>query len=402
MYPILYLFLFVYFIQYIFSVYLIYNEYPVLMREMTISQEQLFAYTIPALLFLFAGVFLFNRDVPLRDYLKRIEPYQAARLGHLLLFVSFSFELLPLLGIPEVNSILSFTYYLRYAGAMCYLFSPSVLNYILLGLVYVGLARDALRGGIFIDFLVLGAYLFLLISLRYRFTFKTRSSFILLAAPLLIIIQSVKQEYRAATWTGKRDSGIGLFAELAEKKQEKEDDPFEKSDGVISTVGRLNQGWHLGMVLKRVPKKEPFSYGADMLSDLEGIILPRIFYPDKKIIGSQDKFEKFTGHTLIGGTSMTIGILGDFYINFGRWGSFIALFIFGAIMARLFYWFIKKYVVPDPINIVWLPFLFSYLVRANNDFYIVANNLFKGFLLFLFINFLRNQFWPARPLALRK
>ena len=365
---------------------------------MTISQEQLFAYTIPALLFLFSGVFLFNRDIPLRDHLKRIDAYQAARLGHLLLFVSFSFELIQLLGIPGLKSILSFTYYLRYAGAMCYLFSPSVLHYGLLGLVYAGLARDALRGGIFIDFFVLSAYLFLLISLRYRFTFKTRSSFILLAAPLLIVIQSVKTEYRDVTWTGKRESGIGLFVELAESKQEKEDDPFEKSDGVIRTVGRLNQGWHLGMVLKRVPAKEPFSYGEDLLSDLKGIILPRIFYPDKKIIGSQDKFEKFTGHTLIGSTSMTIGILGDFYVNFGRWGSFIALFIFGAIMARLFYWFTKKYVVPDPINIVWLPFLFSYLVRANNDFYIVANNLFKGFLLFLFINFLRKQLWPAKPI----
>ena len=401
-FPLLYLFLLVYFIQYIFSVYLIYNEYPVLRRQMTISQDQLFEYTIPALFFLFAGVFLFNRDVPIKDHLKKIDPFQAVRLGHLLLFVSFSFELLPLLGIPGSGSILSFTYYLRYAGALCYLFSPSVLHYILLVLVYGGLARDALKGGIFIDFFVLSSYLFLVISLRYRFTFKVRSSFILMAAPLLIIIQSVKHEYREETWTGKRESGIGLFAELAEKNQEKENDPFAESDGVIRTVGRLNQGWHLGMVLKRVPAKEPFSYGEDLLSDLEGIILPRIFYPDKKIIGSQDKFEKFTGHTLVGGTSMTIGVLGDFYINFGRWGSFIGLFIFGAIMARLFYWFIKKYVVTDPINIVWLPFLFSYLVRANNDFYIVANNLFKGFLIFLLINYLRKQFWPARPVALRK
>lgn len=363
---------------------------------MTISQEQLFAYTIPALLFLFAGVFLFNRDVPIRDHLKRIDPYQAVRLGHLLLFISFSLELLVLAGVPGVSSILSFTYYLRYAGAMCYLFSPTVWYYLLLVLVYAGLARDVLRGGVFIDFFVYGAYLFLLISLRYRFTFKMRSSFILLAAPLLIIIQSVKYEYREATWTGKRESGIGLFTELAGKKQKTEKAPFEKSDAIVHTVGRLSQGWHLGMVLKRVPAKEPFSYGEDLLSDLEGVILPRIFYPGKKVIGSQDKFKKFTGHKLIGSTSMTIGVLGDFYVNFGKWGSFIALFIYGAIMARLFYWFVKKYVVADPINIVWLPFLFNYLILANNDFYVVTNNLFKGFLLFLFINFLRKQFWPAR------
>ena len=91
---------------------------------MTISQGQLFDYTIPALLFLFAGVFLFNRDVPIKEYLKKIDPFQASRIGHLLVFVSFSFEALRLVGIPGVGSILSFTYYLRYAGAMCYLFSP--------------------------------------------------------------------------------------------------------------------------------------------------------------------------------------------------------------------------------------------------------------------------------------
>jgi len=394
-FPILYLFLFVYFIQYVFSVYLIYNEYPILRRQMTISQDLLFSYTIPALLFLFAGVFLFNKDISLKEYVKKIDKAAASRLGHLLLFISFAAELLPILGIPGIGSILSFTYYLRYIGAMCYLFSPSTINYVLLVGVYMLLARDALQGGVFIDFFMWGAYLFFFISMRYNFSFKVRSTFILIAVPLLITIQAVKDEYRQQTWSGKEESGLGLLTDLA-RQNNGNDAPYASSDGVISTVGRLNQGWHLGMVLKHVPSKEPFSSGDDFISDLGGVLIPRIFSPDKKFIGSQDKFEKFTGHTLHGSTSMTIGVLGDFYINFGRWGSFIGLFIFGAVMARLFYGFVKKYVIPDPINIIWIPFLFSYLVRANNDFYMVTNSLVKGFLIFLFVNYLRKRFWPER------
>ena len=70
-YPILYLFLFVYFIQYVFSVYLIYNEYPVLRKQMPIQQEQLFEFVLPALFSLFAGVFIFNKDIDLREQIGR-------------------------------------------------------------------------------------------------------------------------------------------------------------------------------------------------------------------------------------------------------------------------------------------------------------------------------------------
>ena len=88
---------------------------------------------------------------------------------------------------------------------------------------------------------------------------------------------------------------------------------------------------------------------------------------------------------------MSIGILGDFYINFGWWGSVFMLFVFGAVIAKLLHFFIKYYVFNDPINIIWVPFLLSYLIRANNDFYIFFNCLLKGFLIFLVVNFIRHR-----------
>ena len=90
---------------------------------------------------------------------------------------------------------------------------------------------------------------------------------------------------------------------------------------------------------------------------------------------------------------MTIGILGDFYINFGWWGSIIGLFIFGALISRFLFYFQVKFVKPDPINIIWVPYMLSYFVRADNDFYIMFNCMFKGFLIFLFVRFLEKNIW---------
>lgn len=394
-FPILYLFAFVYFVQYIFSVYLIYNVYPVLQKQMPISQDEYFSYAIPALLFLFAGVFLFARKLPIVHLFKYVDKREAANLGHILLFISFFFDGISWLGVPGLNSILSFTSSLKYAGGMCYLFAPSIINNILLGWVYLLLAKDALSVAVFIEFFIWSTYLFLMVSLSNGFSFKIRLCFILLAVPILVIIQSVKEDYRDVTWRGKEESGVGLITELA-TEQAATDGPYTQSKGLIKTVGRLNQGWHVGMALRWVPRKQPFSDGEDMLGDIEGSVLPRVFFPDKKIIGSKDKFFKYTGHKLDAGTSMTIGVLGDFYINFGRWGAYVGLFVFGALMARLLYFFTRKYVLTDPINVIWIPFLFSYLVRANNDFYIIINNLIKGYLIFLFVSFMRKRLWPAR------
>ena len=172
---------------------------------------------------------------------------------------------------------------------MCYLFSPSLLNYFLLIVSYLTLAGVAIRGGVFMDFFMWSTYLFLIASLRFGLSLKVRSLFIVLTIPLLVLIQSAKEEYRQVTWKGKSEASISLLTDIAIKKNESNNVPFTKSEGVVRTVGRLNQGWHLGKVLKWVPKHEAFANGADFWGDIKGTILPRIFFSDKKIIGGQDK-----------------------------------------------------------------------------------------------------------------
>jgi hypothetical protein len=396
-YPIIYLFVFTYFIQYIFSTYLIYNEYKILSYQMPIEQGQYFQYTIGALSFLFAGVFLFNKDVDIREALTRIDPRQSNNLGYLLLAVSYGLDFFQLIGITSLSSIISFTSYLKYVAAFCFLFSKSKFNYFLIAVIYLQLGASVLSGGVFISFFIWSTFLFFFICLKYKFPFLLRAAFIIIAVPVLIVVQSVKDKYRAETWEGQREGGLNLFTELAAEETKKNDgEPFSESKGVISTVARLSQGWHLGLTLRRVPKKEPYAEGNEMISDIAASIIPRIFFPEKKSVNSQDKFYQYTGHKLRGSTAMSIGVLGDFYVNYGIWGSYAMLFLFGVLIIKLFNWFMRRYVFPDPINIIWIPFILSYLIRGNNDFYIFFNGMIKGFLIFLAINYIRYRFMGAK------
>jgi hypothetical protein len=393
-YPILYLFLFVYFLQYLYATYLIYNEFPSLSKFMTMGQEQYFEYAIPAIVSLFAGIFVFNRDVDLRNHLSKIDPKQSNQFGFLLLSVAYGTDLAAAVGISSLNSILSFTQYLKYIGAFAFLFSQHKMRYLIIGFVYTQSMYAALTEGIFIDFFVWATFLFFFVSLRFQFPFWLRISFIAIAMPVLVLVQSVKQEYREVVWNGGGDAGLGTLTELARNSAPTpDDDSFLHSKGMTRTIARLTQGWHLSLTMQWVPRKEPFSNGSEMLSDVASSILPRVLFADKKLAATRDKFEQYTGYRLQNRTSMTIGVLGDFYINFGPEGSLVMLFIFGAMISRLFYYFTSKVVISDPIQVIWIPFLLNYLVRANNDFYTAFNSSLKGILIFLFLNFVRQRLW---------
>ena len=78
----------------------------------------------------------------------------------------------------------------------------------------------------------------------------------------------------------------------------------------------------------------------------------------------------------------------------------------GGLISIIVRSFLTRYVLTEPINIIWLPFMLSYLVRADNDFYIFFNGLVKGFLIFWIINYVRRYylepksgFSPANPIT---
>ncbi len=396
-FPIIYLFLFGYFLQYIYANYLIYNYYPVLTKWMPLKQDQYFAYAIPAFGSMVLGLMIFNKDFDLRDLLAKINPKSAATLGYFLVAISYVTDLIfPL--IPGLSSIVTFTGSLKYVGAISLLFSNSPLNYALIVLINIQSLYTALRIGVFMDFFIWSTFLFFFVSLKFRFSVMFRLSFFIIGGTVLFLVQSVKDEYRAATWGGSRTAGLETFSDLTTQVNAKNaNKAFVESPGVVKTIARLSQGWHLGKVMKWVPRRQPFVNGEEMAGDLFGSIIPRILFTDKKFVGTQDKFFEYTGYRLQTSTSMTIGVIGDFYVNFGKQGSIALLFVYGALVSFFLRFFMTRYVATDPLNIIWIPFMFSYFIRANNDFYMVFNCFLKGFLIFLFLRFVWRQAWAIKP-----
>ena len=388
-FPIAYLFMFSYYVQYIFSTFLIYNNFDALRNYMKINQEIYFGYALPAFFALCAGVIVFSKKFNFSSCMEKINPQQAYRVGIVSILVSFTFDFI------QISGLSSFTEYLKYTGALFLLFSNYRFKYVVILAIYLLLIITVLEETIFINLFIWSTYLFFMISLKWKFSFFTRTSFVVLAIPILVLVQSVKREYRMMAWRGREAAGLELFSELAKEKQEKGRGlSFWESQGVVRTVGRLTQGWHLGLVLRWVPLKTPYDNGKELISDIGSSLLPRLLFHDKKVVGGKEKFKKFTGHTLWNGTSMTIGVIGDFYANFGRIGSLVGLFFLGALISIFLNYFSKNFIEPNPIDIAWLPFIFNYLMRANNDFYMVFNGFLKGILIMFFIKYLVKRIWP--------
>lgn len=396
-YPILVLFAITYFVQYIVAPYFFYFHYPAGLKVMAVNADSYFAFTIPALIFLFAGVYFFSvRNGQVIDFKNRIDPSYAARYGWFLIFISFLFDIIGFLQIPFLFPLVSFTIYLKYVGCFCLVFTRSKLGILVIMLVYARLMLGVLATGVFVDFFIWSAYLFLFVVLEYKFSFSARLLAFLLIIPIITTVQGVKKEYREVVWNEKEEGSLELLLELSRQQRTENNstESYFESSAFLRTIGRLNQGWHLSMTLNHVPRRQPFMNGTELFTDITASMIPRFIAEGKKKVNDKEKFEKYTGHHIYGNTAMSIGVLGDFYINFGFWGSFIALFFLGVFVAIVLKYFMRKFVMPNPMYLVWIPFLFSYLIRANNEFYIFFNNLVKGFILFLLIDFIFRQLFP--------
>ena len=218
---------------------------------------------------------------------------------------------------------------------------------------------------------------------------KIKYSIVLFGLVFLTIYQGVKKEYRQSAWETNLSTADKLavlselitfdsFTGLFESK-------LEDNESFILTINRLNQGWQTGMVYDHVPSIVPFENGKDLANDIFSSIMPRFLWPNKRMVNDPERFSYYTGYELNEITSMSIGVLGDFYVNFNFGGSLIALYLFGLFLALLVKWFYIKFVSNDLINLVWLPFIFSYLIRPGNEFYMVLNHIIKALIIFYLI-----------------
>ena len=306
---------------------------------------------------------------------------------------------------PSLSFLLYLLGHLRFIGVFYLLFSNNSFKLGWLLLVFGIFAYETVGSGIFINLFTWTLLLFLILGFRYHFSLITKTGIFVLGVFLAFFIQSFKTEYREIIWSDpnpiyeqKYKSKQDAFVGKATEKVQESDELYEYSN-LNRFISRLNQGMILTKVLNHVPLREPFANGETIKSDLYASIVPRFLDPSKTIAGGKagaEKFTRFTGKQLVRGTRMTIGVVGDAYVNFGIVGGALFMLCFGLLLnfgINIMIRFTGSY----PSLLLWIPFVFALSMRAGNEFVAILNYITKSaFLVFLVFWFFNKYFKVAR------
>jgi len=99
---------------------------------------------------------------------------------------------------------------------------------------------------------------------------------------------------------------------------------------------RLNQNYLVGLVIDNLNSGAvPYAKGSTFVEALEALV-PRIIWPDKPVhAGSPAIVSNYSGLEFNEFTSVGVGQVMEFYINFGRWGVLLGFLGFGLIIRWL-------------------------------------------------------------------
>jgi hypothetical protein len=109
---------------------------------------------------------------------------------------------------------------------------------------------------------------------------------------------------------------------------------LDNPDQVEAINGRLNQNLLVGAAIERHERGiSDLAYGATVPW---WVLIPRVIWPNKPVVGgSGDVVSVFTGVHFEAGTSVGIGQVLEFYINFGTLGVALGFLAYGFVLVWL-------------------------------------------------------------------
>ncbi len=363
-----------------------YNE---IFGVMHVTETAYFEFVTFAILALETGLIIFNKQLSEHDVFTRMKAdvHIYEKLGIKLIVIGYIFYLINLFNISLGFAFIIKTFtYLRFIGLFYLICSSSkkTLKYTLL--IFIPFLLETLKVAIFIEFFIISIWTVSILFLKRKISPIFTASLVILGLFFAIILQSVKHQYRELKWGGKEVS----LTKLMLNQQSKMDADQYKVVGAIFNV-RVNQGWIVSDVIEHTSRSRFIHDGKYLRDETIGILLPRLLYPSKPIVGSHEKFDKFVGWHLDKGTAMNLGLMGDAYGNLGSKKGIVFIFGFGLLIGFGH----RKYqnaLVTFPDLLCWAPLFYNYLIRAGNEYYIITNWYVKtGFVTLLFFYFVRKR-----------
>ncbi|GAB3710015.1 hypothetical protein GCM10027592_46650 [Spirosoma flavus] len=250
-----------------------------------------------------------------------------------------------------------------------------------------------IQQGMFGDLFLWTILITLLVTagIQYRINARQKAVFVALAFVTLLVIQSIKVEYRLNTWghqRSERSGNAGLMGELITDRLANPEKVLNIQH-LFSAFIRFNQGLLIGSAMAKVPVHENFANGEVLLSFLFPLV-PRFIWTDKPQTGGYENIRRFTSLPQNENTSMNLSPLGEGYVNFGFGGILFSL-MWGRLLGYVFQ-FLIRLSEKIPSVILWIPALFFGCLTMETDILSVWGSLLN---VSMFISFL---YWSLRQL----
>jgi membrane protein implicated in regulation of membrane protease activity len=228
---------------------------------------------------------------------------------------------------------------------------------------------------------------------------KWKISFALISIVSILFIQSIKQFYRAATWSGDREASLSTAIDIAENNTSVESLTGETN--LLSTLTRSNQAWIFASTVDHMERYKDFQGLTNVQLYTEAALLPRFLAPNKIMAGDKVIFNKFSGHTINEGTSMGLGIFADGYIAYGAWGVAIFGFALGLLFSITFK-VVENWTKISPFFMLFLFPILNYAVRPDCETQTTINHLVKSMFIYWLLVIAYRRYFSQKLTLLRK
>jgi hypothetical protein len=233
-----------------------------------------------------------------------------------------------------------------------------------------------------------------------------------LVAVAIIWSGAIKPIWRARVLSGEMTGGTSAIALNFAETAATSFSSMQWTTSLETLSQRLSSGlYYFGLVIARVPEILPHEDGAFTRRALEHVMKPRFLFPDKPIIGSSSWIiRRYAGINVAGDelrTSVGLTYMGEFYIDYGVPGMFVALLVYGGIFGL--FCRALRHACPShdffvAATVVLLAFSFtSYEGELIKDF----GGVFQAFLVYwplfwIFGGYIHDALLPSSPRVRRR
>jgi len=358
-------------------------------RKMPIPPEEYFAFNIPAVICMGWGFFFYrNRSSDDRPVIKNIiqqlkRDVVTIRPPVILVLAVASLVAYSITNfLPEsIQQLNTFLYYSLYAGAFyIYFYKNYPWKWYFLAGIIGFILLDAFNSGMFTIIAYMSGLILILVVADKKVHLYKKISLLVVGLVALSFIQLFKLDLRKAYKKKENASVTELATKVVSNSQSTDLEAF-----IYPIYQRMNQGYNIALVQKRIPKQVNFLGGEYLGLTFISSFVPRIVWPDKPKAGGAENMRIYTG-IILRTWSTNVGPFGEAYGNFGNFGGWVYIFVFSFFIRSAYTKFLDI-CNNRPVFFLWLPALFFqtfYVIET--DSLQAFNSLIKG-AVFMFIMF---------------